>query len=800
MRHWMNLPAGKTIRLRSPFAVVLVVALAAAASTPRFESLFSSFDQLHFDATALVFANRSSDRVVLISKGEGSLRELGRESVFSPATNAQLIDRLSGAASIVFDIPLPAREQYDDTFFDAIARNKRVVVGLPSTDTDMSGKLLLPLPEPAPEVAAAIGQRDVTIGHYGVVTGFVPYRTIDNRVYPHVSLEAIGVAGLGGMLPDFHRYEFLQTTALGKRPRQSVLLMLPRVKSVQTYSFADVVKGRIPTSAFNGKIVFIGHAIYRPLGEYNVSSLNDYVVNGAQLDAMITSAVLNDDIVSEIPPVSQLLVDPVLALGMLLICWLTKTRNLHTYALAWGICIFATSTVLLGLFRVWIPIGSALAICVVVYSYFAWSQLLGMHRLLHREISRLRELSSSIGVVRMSDEDSHGAIESNLLDEVKLAMQQIREWQEAYVGVINMLPYPIVLVRGRKLVLWNNSAAELLGETVTDSGGIHAGEKPKLEAVLEQFAAQGLGEAPAQEREMVLNDREYMLVNVPFAQFSPLSVQEDAAHLICLVDVDDLKKSVTHDRQALRHIAHDLRNPLTTILALIEQQSIGMQDSLTGVHDEKFMHDLRRLVGYSLRMAQDFMQLSRAEVLDPATFSMVDVADLVDEAVDQVGAFAEARSVRLVLHQKTDEAIWIDGNRDMLQRAVINVLDNAIKYSTENTVVDVTLERDPHRAESRHVLVRVADHGIGIPQEAIPLLCEPFFQVDGKRRDVAAGVGLGLSFVRAVIGRHGGSISIESEVGQGTSVALSLPIATDSIVAGDDEPAGTAAPSLPKAP
>ncbi|UQP21101.1 ATP-binding protein [Burkholderia multivorans] len=798
MRHRTNISAEKAMWLRNPFVVVLVVAAAAVTSTPKFESLCSPFDQLHFDATAFAFANRGSNRVVLISKGEGSLRELGRERVFSPATNAELIDRLAGAISIVFDIPLPAREQFDDAFFDAIARNKRVVVGLPSTDTDTSGKLLLPLPDPAPKVVAAVGQRDVTVGHSGVVTGFVPYRTIGGSVYAHVSLEAIDVAGLGTQLPDLRLYAFPQTTSIGKRPRESVLLMLPRVKSVETYSFADVVTGRVAPSTFDGKIVFIGHAIYRPLGEYSVSSLNDDVVDGARLDAMITSALLNDDVVSEIPPLLQSMVGPVLALGMLLICWLTKTRVLHFYALGWGAGIFATSTLLLGLFHIWVPVGAALTVCLIVYSFFAWSQLLGMHRLLRREISRLRELSSSVGAVRLSNEDPHDAVDSNLLDEVKLAMQQIREWQEAYVGVINLLPYPVVLERSRKLVLWNSRAAELLGATVTDSGGIQAGEQPKLEMVLELFAAQRLGEAPAQEREVVLNGREYMLVNVPFAQFSPLALQDDTAHLICLVDIDDLKKSVINDRQTLRHIAHDLRNPLTTILALIEQQSVGMQDSLAGAHDEKFMHDLRRLVGYSLRMAQDFMQLSRADVLDPATFSMVDVADLVEEAVDQVGSFAETRSIRLALHRDKSETLWIDGNRDMLQRAVINVLDNAVKYSPEHTVVDVTVARDGQPG-SRDVLIRVADQGVGIPGDAIPLLCEPFFQVDGKRRDAAAGVGLGLSFVRAVIGRHGGAISITSEVGRGTEVALSLPIATDSIIVDDDEPVGAATRTLRKA-
>lgn len=107
----------------------------------------------------------------------------------------------------------------------------------------------------------------------------------------------------------------------------------------------------------------------------------------------------------------------------------------------------------------------------------------------------------------------------------------------------------------------------------------------------------------------------------------------------------------------------------------------------------------------------------------------------------------------------------------MLLRALTNLLDNAIKYSDEGTVVDVWITSD-----ERHVSIAVADNGIGIPAEAMPRLFEPFFQVDGTYRDASGGVGLGLPFVKTVVERHGGSIDVTSAPRQGSRFTVHLPM------------------------
>lgn len=778
MRRRFEMITARRFNLRNLGAILVVLALAGLANMPAIESLFSSFDRVHFDATAYLFAKRGGHDVVVVQKGEKSIRALGRNLVFSSDANAALIDRLDQARSVVFDIPFPTVEPGDEALIQAIKQNRHVIAALPSTRLDAHGDLLLPLPDAIYHIVAGVGQRNMTIGHYGTVTGFVPYATLAGTLYQHVALEAIRVAHKTLPISDLRDYEYAQVTSIGRSAMQSVLLMLPPLPPENIYSFADVLTGKVPASAFKDKIVFFGHSIYQMLGEYSISSLNNDVVSGVQLDAMIAAALLNGNVVREMPPSIASLVNPVFALGILCLCAMARPRRLHLYAFGWGIGILALSTLLLGVFHFWVPVGSTLAVCLLIYGYFAWSQLNSMHRLLRREIETLRRLSSSVGVDATMDDKAHEANPSPIdstgyaLHEMRLAIRQIREWQEAYVTIINLLPYPVFLERDGRFALWNQRAGALFG-----GDDAPAGRRDELLDAIRTFASQHTV-TQAHGEEIHLLDREYMLLAMPFAQLSASS-EGTQARLICLIDVEDVKKSVRHDRQTLRHIAHDLRNPLTTILALIEEQRTA-KSQRAGERDERFMADLRKQVDYSLRLSQDFMQLSRAEALDPATFVPLAIVDVLDAAVDQMLAAAQRSGIALILDTSTldpDAPALVNGNHDMLLRALVNVLDNAIKYSPAQTTIRATAVRQTHD-DHAWIGMHVIDQGPGIPADALPHLFEPFFRVkrDGRRSEAdVPGTGLGLPFVKTVVERHGGRVDVSS-AGRGTDVSITLPL------------------------
>jgi signal transduction histidine kinase len=234
------------------------------------------------------------------------------------------------------------------------------------------------------------------------------------------------------------------------------------------------------------------------------------------------------------------------------------------------------------------------------------------------------------------------------------------------------------------------------------------------------------------------------------------------------VDIAGIKQSVMHDKQALRHIAHDLRSPLSTILQLIEERAEGPRTHAPQEH--AFLDDLRRQADYSLRVAKDFLQLSRAEQIQRETFAPVALLDIATEAVDQLWPAAENKSIELIGPECELDDTLILANADMLIRALINVIDNALKYSSPATAITVRLVADGEARIGLHVI----DQGIGITEENVPRLFDPFFQVEGKA-DGHMGVGLGLPFVKTVIERHGGSIIVSSKLGQGTDMHIALP-------------------------
>jgi signal transduction histidine kinase len=180
--------------------------------------------------------------------------------------------------------------------------------------------------------------------------------------------------------------------------------------------------------------------------------------------------------------------------------------------------------------------------------------------------------------------------------------------------------------------------------------------------------------------------------------------------------------------------------------------------------------DRRQRAAQIVRIAKDFMQLSRAERLDRAEFEPVALSEVAEEAIDQSWLAADQKGI--VLHEpvfSVDDTI-VDGNADMLMRALVNVVDNAIKYSPSGTTVSVAIDATSDGA----LVLSVTDQGIGMTDETVHRLFEPFFQAE-RKPDGSGGVGLGLPFVKTVIERHGGTIDVRSRPGHGTVFALILP-------------------------
>jgi signal transduction histidine kinase len=221
-------------------------------------------------------------------------------------------------------------------------------------------------------------------------------------------------------------------------------------------------------------------------------------------------------------------------------------------------------------------------------------------------------------------------------------------------------------------------------------------------------------------------------------------------------------------RRLLRDVSHELRTPLARLgiaLELVRRKAAPeLEPALDRIARES--DRLAAMIGELLTLSR---LESRAELerVEP-----VDLGGLLGEIAGDVGFEAESRGARIELG-RVDEAV-VDGNEELLRRAVENVLRNAVRFTREGTSVEVCLEA--REGEARLV---VRDHGPGVPDDALPKLFEPFFRVgDDRARGEGGGAGIGLAITHGAITLHGGAVRAQNAEGGGLLVELRLPLAS----------------------
>ena len=234
--------------------------------------------------------------------------------------------------------------------------------------------------------------------------------------------------------------------------------------------------------------------------------------------------------------------------------------------------------------------------------------------------------------------------------------------------------------------------------------------------------------------------------------------------IMTLKDIAEVKQAMRERSELLDFLSHDLRSPMISLLALAEKMRNSPQGAGLGDFLDAVDHHARR----NLNIAEQFLQLARVESLDTVELQPLDMLPVLESAMDDVGAQAQARGVTLRFDYNHDDDVWVNGNHELLQRLVVNLLTNAIKYSHPGGSVTVSL-----RAIGDQVACEVRDRGIGIPPEYMERLFERFSRASNSGG--SRGAGLGLRFVRVVADRHGGDIRVQSQPGEGSSFTLLLP-------------------------
>jgi heavy metal sensor kinase len=228
-----------------------------------------------------------------------------------------------------------------------------------------------------------------------------------------------------------------------------------------------------------------------------------------------------------------------------------------------------------------------------------------------------------------------------------------------------------------------------------------------------------------------------------------------------------LERSFDETRRFVADAAHELRTPLAVIHNAAEVALDGPREP---EQYRRFLEDILEEEGRLKRLAEQLLFLCREDAgLTPVVREEVRLDTIVRQAAEPMGELAVANGLTLVAEHL--EPCPVSGDADGLRRLLFNLLDNAIKYTPEGGKVEARCKCDGGSAT-----LTVSDTGAGIPSERLPHIFERFYRADPARSREAGGIGLGLAICRAIVESHGGTIRLESEVGEGTRVIVNFPV------------------------
>jgi two-component system phosphate regulon sensor histidine kinase PhoR len=234
----------------------------------------------------------------------------------------------------------------------------------------------------------------------------------------------------------------------------------------------------------------------------------------------------------------------------------------------------------------------------------------------------------------------------------------------------------------------------------------------------------------------------------------------------------DVTESVRYQdlrKEFVANVSHELRTPLSVIKGFAETLADGaMNDAKKGPH---YLGLIEKHTDQLTNLVNDLLDLAKLEGHPTLPqYGSVDLGTLAKQVVENLRPAAEKKQQILAL-QSHPALPAVKGNADYLERAVTNLVDNAIKYTPAGGKISVSVD-----ANETSVTVKVADSGIGIPDADLPRIFERFYRVDRSRSRDMGGTGLGLSIVKHVVQAHGGTVGVTSSAQTGSTFTLSFPV------------------------
>ncbi len=750
--------------------------------------LVQQLDAAIYDRMLRFAAHAPAPDILIIAIDERSLRELGRWP-WPRTVHARLLEQLAPAqpGAVLLDVFLtePSADPRED---DHLARAMtRLPVYLPVLYTASATPLsaddagfLPPLPKFA-GVARGLGHDNLALDADGVSRVLYLREGLAGQLQPYVG------ALIAGRTPP----PALALTAAA-RPADAWLRQAPlRLSfagprgSYSTVSYVGALRGEVPADALRGKRILIG-ATAPGLGDQvaTPSAAGAGVLPGVEVHANAIDTLEHGH---EVAVLQTWIYAAWVVLPLWLALWLLIRLPRHALLVS-GLMVLASLAISVGamaLYRRWLPPAAPALGLLALYLLWSWYWL-------ESQFHYLRQRAQALGAVPAGAFEQMPALAPAAADAAALptqaldhAIARLRRMQTLMDEALHRMPVAVLICDDEGRIGSSNAAAARLLEGASGAAGSVDGALdgrllPELlhtlaPATAAADAGSGGHWSSVLRREHVTRaGRVFLFEAAAFGGGAP----GERGWVVVLPDLTAEREAQRQREEWRRFLSHDLRSPQVTILSLLAMHESGGGDTAV------LLRALRREAERTLALAEGFMDVAEAES-DDYHFEATHLASVLLDARDQVWPYAQASGVRIEALLGAADDLLIPADGALLARAIVNLLNNAVRHSPRGGAVELCLAVDEAAGQ---VCIAVADQGSGMDEERLQALLPtaPGRQASAPPRPAPASsdemaaparrMGLGFSVVRAVVQRHGGAIDGASAPGAGTTFWLLLPM------------------------
>jgi len=415
-------------------------------------------------------------------------------------------------------------------------------------------------------------------------------------------------------------------------------------------------------------------------------------------------------------------------------------------------------------------IGLLAAVGAALVSFLAFRRITTPLRRLNDAAQQLArgELGTRVPLSDMEEANGMAQALNRMAEQLEKRIENLQEQRSEVEAILSSMVEGVIAVDTEERVLRvNRSASDLLGiapEEVTDRLIQEVLPHPSLHTV----ASRALSSESAIEEEIVLYHPEVRYIQAHGAALRDAKGRRLGA-VIVLYDVTRIRRLEAVRREFVADVSHELRTPITSIKGFVETLKDGALENRADT--ERFLEIVLKQAERLNAILEDLLVLARLEQTRESAVletEKTDIRSILEKSVEMCAAKASSKRVRVRV-RCGDGLVW-SVNADLLEQAVVNLLDNAVKYSEEDSEVEISADR-----MEEELVIRVKDHGCGIDRIHLPRLFERFYRVDKARSRKLGGTGLGLAIVKHIAQVHGGTVHVESTPGEGSEFEIRIP-------------------------